>query len=414
MKACDRFLPLLSQFIDDELESDLARETEAHMESCEACRRELESLQGLDGQLSRALVVSDVAAKVETITRSSAIQIVRRSPGWGRSSWISLVAAVAAVLLIAVLPFLSGEREDPNTVISNSMVARLVRSTGLVQVLPPGATDWLDASAESNPTLLLGSRLKTSDRVMCEFKTTAKATIRVNESAELVLRDAKQVELVAGQLWCSAPADADINVDVAVKNLNSTSKKLIGTFRCPSASEIQCETLNDSARYVSVSPANAESCVTIGKNSWSVSPGESVSIDSSNKVDRTAAADSTTKIWQLPLLAVDGRADQELLSLLNFVLAPIGMTKAMHFNEQQIRQLGPSGSIPLLSYAVTEKSSERLTLRRTAVRMASEVADQRAASLLESLQTDSDPYIAELAKATHARILTSRDSVVPN
>lgn len=403
MNACSQFLSLLSALIDGELSDDEARETEFHLKSCDACRREWESLRKLDGQLKQHLVVRDVASKAEVISRASEIQTGRSTPNRNLSLWASFAAAVTAAVLLLVLPSRWGDKGKlEKSIATIPTAARLVRSTGPVEVLPPGARDWTKASAESNSLLLVGSRLKTSSSVVCEFETTAKGTIRVNTSAELILRDPKQVELVSGQMWCLAPLDDSINLDVAVKNVESAA---VAKFSCPRRAEVQCEVGNDGARYDLVSSANAEAHVSFGDFSCVVGSGEVVSIDSANRVGRASSAESANKIWQLPLLAVGGRADRELVSLLNHVLAPIGGTKVMHLNERQIRQLGPLGSIPLLAYAITETSPEHLMLRRTAMQLASELADQNAVTLLETLQSDPDHHIADLAKTTLARIL---------
>ncbi|MDA1180030.1 MAG: zf-HC2 domain-containing protein [Planctomycetota bacterium] len=411
MNGCDQFLSLFSALIDGELTDEETCATETHLQSCEACRREWQSLQHLDGQLAQHLIVRDVASKADAISRATEIQASRRSLDWNLSSWISLVAAVAAALLLLVLPFLWSDKGRSGTSITTTqVVARLVRSTGPVQVLPPGASHWTEVNADSHNLLFVGSRLRTGKGVVCEFETTAKGTIRVNKSAELMLRDPRQVELVSGQLWCLAPEDDSINLDVAVKKFDPNA---FATFRCPSKSEVQCEAVNDGGHYDSVSTANAQTSVTVGDFSCVVCPGEVVTIDSANRVDRADSADSASKIWQLPLLAVGGRADGELVSLLNHVLAPIGSTKIMHLNERQIRQLGPLGSIPLLAYTITETSPEHLKYRHTAIRLASELADQRATPLLESLLSDPDHYVADLARKTLARILKNSDRSHP-
>ena len=281
-------------------------------------------------------------------------------------------------------------------------VARLVRATGSIQLLSPGARDWTTVSSGSNESFVAGSRVKTNDGVSCELQTSADGLIRLNQSAELILHQANQVELVVGQLWCLAPSTNSIDVEIPVSNVETPQ---LATLACPSSSEFQCVAGNDFASCNSVSPGNANASMTLGAFSCPVAPGETVSVDSNQKIDRTASSDSVSKVWQLPLLALGTSEDQELRSLLTHLLAPIGMTKARHLNENQIRQLGPSGAIPLLAYVVAESSPEQLELRRTATRLASELADQRGAEMLARLTSDPDAFIANQAKETLRRLL---------
>lgn len=135
----------------------------------------------------------------------------------------------------------------------------------------------------------------------------------------------------------------------------------------------------------------------MGSLKCAVAPGESVSIDASQAVQRDTSQEITNKIWQLPLLAIDAQSDSELMQVLRPLLASIGRTKAMHINEERLRQLGPLGAIPLLTYATVESAPEEIELRRRAVWLGSDLADQSSVSLLNKLARDSDTQIAQKA-----------------
>lgn len=406
MTDCEQIQAILSAWIDGELTTDEASKCSSHLQTCDTCRRELESLQEIDGQLKQCLVLSNVDDKCDAIAQYAHIQAMPtdHTARWTLAGWLPILVAIAAVLLLAIFPMPWSKESIGTQVYQDTEVARLVRSTGPVQVLVPGAASWAELSADSSCSLVAGSRLKTLNAAVCQLETTSKGIIRLNTSAELILRDPNQFELVSGQLWCLTPEDCEIEVNVAITEVPSI---MLATLACPSGSEMQCEAGTQRAYCDSLSPANSLACVTFGGFSCDVAPGELVSVDADNRVNRTTSNDPTTRLWQLPLLATDGVVSQELVSLLTHVLAPIGMSKAMHLNERQIRQLGSPAAIPLLAYAATESAPESLALRQTAMRLAADMADKHAIALLESLLSDPDAYIAELAKTTLTRVVQS-------
>lgn len=316
--------------------------------------------------------------------------------------YAAIVMAVAATLLLTSSPFFF-ETQSLQTADSRpAFVAQLTRATGPVRFLRPGASDWTVWLPSEPELFLAGSRLKTDEGVLCEVQTSTKVVIRLNESAEVVFSEPDQIELIAGQLWCLAPAST--NIDVALPKASTQSASSL-TFACPGSTEVQCVAGASSSSCDSVSLDNSNATLTIGANTYPVAPGEALSIDREQNIARKLSVDSSAKIWQLPLLAIGTEVDRELVLLLDRLLAPIGMTKARSLNEEQIRMLGPAGAVPLLAYAVTESSPEHLHLRRTAVRLASELADDRCVRLLKRLTSDPDEDIASVPNETVNRIV---------
>ncbi len=173
---------------------------------------------------------------------------------------------------------------------------------------------------------------------------------------------------------------------------------------CPSSGEIQCAA-GQAEISCQAPPSNPSATeLNIGNFSCSVSPGESVSIDNTHKVARQTNVEQESKIWQLPLLAIDAGPDSELLTILRPVLASLGMSKMRHMNEQHIRELGPLGAIPLLVYAQTEQSPEQIELRRRAVWLAGEIGDARCLPWLKQLADDVDPQVNQYARASVDRL----------
>ena len=151
--------------------------------------------------------------------------------------YAAIVMAVAATLLLASSPFFF-ETQSLQTADSRpAFIAQLTRATGPVRFLRPGASDWTVWLPSEPELFLAGSRLKTDVGVLCEFQTSTKGLMRLNESAEVIVSEPNQIELVAGQLWCLAPESTSI--DVAIPKASTQSPSLI-TFACPGSTEVQC------------------------------------------------------------------------------------------------------------------------------------------------------------------------------
>jgi hypothetical protein len=400
MSACQDIRRELSALLDCELPPGQAAAIEEHMRSCEVCRQQWEALQSVDGQLQRLLTIDDVAKNVVSIEQAAKVQPAAsqsaRGDGW---RWTAIMAAIAASIVLAVVAMRPAEQPQPvKPQVKNA--ARLVRATGPVEVLSPGSDAW--RSIESSPSyeVAQGARLRTGENVLCEVETIDQAKIRLNESAELVMHDARNLELVSGQVWLIA-SKSGISVDVRWEDEQTQQ---VATMTCPGESEFQCQVGDSFAACDSVSAQNQQAQWAMGAYSCPVNPGETVSIDAQQNVERKVDGESASKVWQLPLLAVGTSGDPELLSSLNSLLAPIGMTKARHLNEDQIRRLGPKGAVPLLAYVLAESAPDQLRLRRTAIGIAAELADEGAIKLLQELTADPDPYISRTAQAALDKI----------
>lgn len=405
MTTCGDICAKLSALLDNELPEDESAVVRQHLDSCDDCRQEWQELQSLDQQLNGLLTIDGVPEKVASISQASPLQLA--STETNRRSvvtWASIIAAIATVILVAF--FMTRPRTDQETVVEKpnmiakkedppkpQIVAHLVRATGPVKILPSGSEQWISADPVAEFSITEGARLKTGDDVLCEFTTTTAGKFRVNESAEIVVHNSDQVELLKGKLWCLAPKDSAIDVRIPVQD---GPLPKIATMTCPRDAEIQCVAGESFAACDSVSKQNPPAQLAIGTFTCPIGPGETVSIDAQQNVDRKVDP-SATKVWQLPLLATGHSIDDELLLSISGLLAPVGMTKARHLNETQIRRLGPNGALPLLAFVESETAPSQLQLRRTAVRIASDLADEKAIEILQKLASDPDPYISRCA-----------------
>ncbi len=402
MSDCDRVRILLSARIDEELDMDESKEVDSHMATCSACQHEWSLLKDIDQRLAIAIAIPNLDSKCAAIMEQARSVRPPMSTQGPSLRLAAIATALAATILVAMVPFFRERKKSQPVNPTPIYIAQLVRATGPVHFRGPGEDVWTEIGPDGKESLIAGSSLKTREGVLCELHTTSKGIIRLNESAEVVIVEPNQVALIAGQLWCLASEATSIDVSLADDNKGAP---LSMSFSCPRSTELQCVAGKNFASCDSVSSDNSVATVTVGSMVCAVAPGESVSIDREQNIDRQMIVESSKKVWQLPLLAIGSDVDQELVSLLDRLLSPIGMTKTISLNEQQIRRLGPRGAIPLLAYAVSEKSSQHLPLRRTAVRIGSEIADQESVRLLKLLTGDSDAMIASFARTALERIV---------
>ena len=289
-----------------------------------------------------------------------------------------------------------------DTVAAIASAGSIVRATGPVEMLIPDAVDWERIHVSNRIPLRDGSRIRTTANVLCEIETVETGRIRMNQLAEVYVRDASYVELVRGRIWCESPASPALQVAAPVS-------EQVAVFCCPKStdfSQFQCEVKDDetsvSSYTVNTGYWSADSI------DWNVQPWEKLSLDSNSQSTRKRS-DEGERVWQLPLLVVQ-TADtdkRELDSLLSSVLATVGRTKTMHMNESRIRQLGPAGAIPLLTFVARLHDDKEVHLRRTAMRIAAETADESATKLVQQLVRDPDIEIAQLATSALKRIRLS-------
>lgn len=74
MSACQDVRRELSALLDRELPPEKSAAVQDHLLSCQACQREWEALQSVDGQLQRLLAIDDVARQVASIQQAAKVQ----------------------------------------------------------------------------------------------------------------------------------------------------------------------------------------------------------------------------------------------------------------------------------------------------------------------------------------------------
>jgi len=397
---CEQCDSHLSAFVDDELTADLTSDVQQHLRSCQACRTALEDLRVVDGRLAELRLPSASIAHLQSAIRRDTnsgpptpLPVTPHRTWPGRVLPWSIVAMIAASIALALLMM-------PQPEATNPIAGRLVRATGSVEVLVPGSDQWQRIEAEEEILMHSGIRVRTFPNVACEIETSEKALLRLDQTAELVLHAPNRVEIVKGQVWSCASDSKTLQVDTSAPD--ATTTKLL-TMTCPTDSEFQWNVDQDHSACQSLSGGETQWTLTPFQCP-SVSPGERVSVDTEHKVSRSREDSPATKIWQLPLLAVGQTVDEELKEIVESLLVRIGTTKAGYLKEEQIRRLGPPGAIPLLAYVQSDSSRKKIAVRRDAMRIAVDLADESAVERLRQLRGDEDPSIAQLADGALRRL----------
>jgi hypothetical protein len=121
MKSCERYSELLSDYIENSLESDKKMELEAHLEQCSECRFAAGGVVNLRRTLHE-LPAFRTSPDFETILRAR-IKLDRRTsmmPLWGAGYGGSMrtAAYAAAVVLLAVSVFYLWQRQTTKSIAS--------------------------------------------------------------------------------------------------------------------------------------------------------------------------------------------------------------------------------------------------------------------------------------------------------
>lgn len=422
--TCNDTLPLLSPLLDGELAPADAATLRAHIAGCSECRAALDELEELHGMLKGQLTVphadrllSQVDAQIDRLTtqspttspgvapayatatasRPASAPLPPRPRNWG-------VVLLAASLLVAALMLL--QRPEPPTPAAPHQVASVAYAVGEVEMQPPGAPQWSPIRKGERTALVEGCRLRTPRDGLCEVQTSCEGTLRLNQETEVVVHLLERVELVRGELWAQAARQCEL--DIQLPRPASVERRPISLFTCPSSSELQwkvqdtvasCMATNDP---VAVKPQNAAAPVSIGK-------GQAMAMVEGQPEEVAYHGDALAATsWQMPLLAQKPPEDSELQSRLDAMLAVIGETKVSYLYAEQIEELGPAGTIPLLAYVRSPASQAHPQRRQRAMQLVQKMASADQLDAVRALLSDSDPVVRNSAAATIRRLSSQK------
>lgn len=421
----------LPVWLDHELDADARVLVATHLETCPMCRAHAESLRSLDANLRHAFrpqreAAVQVADRVIDALNLSNNNFVGRAllpvehqatgksapPTSQRSSWIWLLLAAAAGFVVALLIFPPGRREvavkdqppsSPRVPEPEPSVARLVVATGDVEVRAPGGADWQSVATPEQFRCSAGTEVRTGTGVRCELETADGCAIRLNELAELAVRSQREVELRAGQIWCSSPPAASLRVVTPAKLNAALPNESPWSFACPS--NAACLTEVREGGELRVISANGDIDIATPSERQRLRQGEVAKIVDGRLVIETHRADALLATsWMHSLLTRKGHSSEELTQRVDRLLANVGRSKIAALYEDEIRSLGEYCVLPLLRFVQSPLSRDDAGQRLTAMRILADVAPSWAIAELIDLLADDEPQVRVLAATALLRL----------
>ena len=418
---CERITLALNAALDNELSSEERLALDQHLDVCASCHEKWAELQGLDTSLKAALqprstdsatdiainrLMTEISQTVDTtrghlsdrhrlVPLSKTVRASLAMLPKKRRSARGIVAVLMGMLLLAMGVLI----RQPGARLA---VAEIMTATGPIDIKWSDAEEWKPLVHATGMSLQAHARVRTSATSLCEIQTTSSAIVRLNHDTEVVLHQAEQVELVTGQFWCRAPNRVGLEVTC------SDAKQIppaAFTFGCSSNSETQWSSTPDQdVRCLVVSDVPVQ--LKPPRAIRTVEPGEVLTF-TSGKIDSELHHSDVLHetSWQLPLLLQRSPQDNELRSRLLRLLAVIGKTKMSYFYEDQIRQLGPAGSVPLLAFVRSIDSLKDPELRHQAMRIVADLAPPSTLPDLEILIHDGDAVVRQFSVHAIRRLL---------
>lgn len=420
---CETALLMLHAFVDGELSAPDRALVDQHLSECPSCHVQLAKIQELDGVLKRALhpparepavervlqSIHRISESIDPISPDHAPRRIDRDSrllrgendltprGSARKTTAGTMFVLAITLLIVFVVVVQMPKENP-------AVAEITMATGSIDVRRSDHARWTAVKGPSVVSLPANARIRTRVDSLCEIRTKSDAIVRLNHATELVVRRPEQIELVTGELWCRTPSTTAMEIS-SVKTSSRVGSE--ATFTCPTSSESQWQTTpSNPVSCVGVSSTPIEVAVKLSHENCTVSPGETVSFVAGTAPAKSGYSDRlVARAWQLPLLLLKNPRDPELRQRLTELLAAAGHSKMAYLYDEQIRQLGPPGTLPLIAFVRSSESREQPELRHNAMRIIADLAPRSAEADLKALSNDDDPSVKQFARVALKRLV---------
>lgn len=399
----------LSAFIDDELPPfEHARVAEqvandSQVQSHVAGLRDVDRL--LRAQLGRPnLDVEQFLQRLESAPHKSHVKPTPVVATWPPSRFLlgmAIVVAASVLLAFGFMPRIQQRSEE--SISPATSVAQIVRFVGNIEFKPSTDAEWETWTEHEPRSLESGSAIRTSSASLCEITTPHDGTLRINQESEIVLHRSNDVELIRGEFWYQTGAN-EFKIRAPNPVPSTVPSVIPQLFVCPQDSRVQCWLERQTLHCGAVS--NRELTLRLSDQSQcTLEAGQWIAITSGLTASERGQFDPVhATAWQLPLLLQRSTDDAELQGLLVAMLAQLGRSKMQHLYENQIRNLGPTGAVPLVAFVKSPRSLVEPELRHQAMRIVADLAPESTRGDLSDLAHDRDATVAQYAKHALARL----------
>ena len=293
-----------------------------------------------------------------------------------------------------------------------STIGRLHQVRGTVQVLRANEEVW-ESMPQSTP-VSSGDQLQTAADSMCELITSNGGLVRIDQSSRCALVSPQEVSVQSGRIWCKS-GEHEMRVLLDPKNettqVQDTTSTKSAVVELPAQTGLSCSSTSALTSFVCFgerATLREDDGTVESLKQWDEAQLASPTDHSQlircdpNSVNQ-GVLDAI--LWQLPLM-IESDDFHDLILLLKNVLVDetVGDIKLSYFYESQIRDLGPSGALPLLAYVESETSKGLPVKRLRGMNIACDIADRTSIDRLHRLSKDSDAQIRELANQTLDRL----------
>jgi hypothetical protein len=276
-------------------------------------------------------------------------------------------------------------------------------SVGSVEAWTSSGREWEQLPEQDLFFCPSSSEIRTKKDAVCELEFADGSVLRLDESSQVKIGDANEIEVISGKVWCRAGANSALSVSSSQASAtppadNHLAAKMKWTATC-AGSTCVVTSVKGSEVNVMASKGNIDfQCESQNSN---IARGQMVRIVDGKILPSDGSFDPIAATrWIHAILKEKGPNDPELNELIRELLLKTGYSKANFMYEDEIRTLGQHAVLPLLEYLAADEFTAQLQGRRRAARLASDLAPSWAIpDLIERLGDDDSQVAAVCAEA---------------